>query len=243
MSKKTALITGGSRGIGRQCVLHFARQGYQVIFNYNANEPKELMETLDEEGLTYLCLKADLSVEDEVKALVKIGVDTFGNIDVLLNNAGITKDTLMLRMTKEDFENVIDVNLVGTFLMVKEVSKVMMKARTGSIINVSSVVGLRGNAGQVNYAASKSGIIGLTKSVAKELSGRGITCNAIAPGFIETEMTDKLSDKIKENILGEIPLKRFGIPQDVAELAFFLAGEQSRYITGQVIAVDGGMSM
>ena len=243
MSKKTALITGGSRGIGKQCVLHFARNGYQVIFNYNSSEPKELMETLDGEGLEYVCLKADLSIEDEVKAFVKAGVDTYGKIDVLLNNAGITKDTLMLRMSKADFENVIDVNLVGTFLMVKEVSKIMMKARTGSIINVSSVVGLRGNAGQVNYAASKAGIIGLTKSVAKELSGRGITCNAIAPGFIETEMTDKLSDKIKENILGEIPLKRFGIPQDVAELAYFLAGEHSRYITGQVVAVDGGMSM
>lgn len=243
MSKKTALITGGSRGIGKQCVLHFARNGYQVIFNYNSSEPKELMETLDHEGLEYVCLKADLSIEDEVKAFVKAGVDTYGKIDVLLNNAGITKDTLMLRMSKADFENVIDVNLVGTFLMVKEVSKIMMKARTGSIINVSSVVGLRGNAGQVNYAASKAGIIGLTKSVAKELSGRGITCNAIAPGFIETEMTDKLSDKIKENILGEIPLKRFGVPQDVAELAYFLAGEHSRYITGQVVAVDGGMSM
>ncbi len=243
MSKKTALITGGSRGIGRQCVLHFARHGYQVIFNYNSSEPEELIETLDSEGLEYLCLKADLSVEDEVKAFVKAGVDFFGKIDVLLNNAGITKDTLMLRMSKDDFERVIDVNLVGTFLMVKEVSKIMMKERCGSIINVSSVVGLRGNAGQVNYAASKAGIIGLTKSVAKELSGRGITCNAIAPGFIETEMTDKLSDKIKENILGEIPLKRFGTPQDVADLAYFLAGEQSRYITGQVLAVDGGMSM
>lgn len=243
MSKKTALITGGSRGIGKECVLQFARQGYQVIFNYNLNEPKELMDTLDEEGLEYLCLKADLSVEEEVKSLVKQGVETFGGIDVLLNNAGITKDTLMLRMSKADFEKVIDVNLVGTFLMVKEVSRVMMKARAGSIINVSSVVGLRGNAGQVNYAASKAGIIGLTKSVAKELSGRGITCNAIAPGFIQTEMTDQLSDKIKENILREIPLKRFGETKDVAELALFLAGEHSRYITGQVVAVDGGMSM
>lgn len=243
MNKKTALITGGSRGIGKQCVLHFARGGYQVIFTYNQNEPKDLMETLEEEGLAYLCVKADLSLEAEVKALVKQGVDTFGTIDVLLNNAGITKDQLMLRMSKEDFEQVIDVNLVGTFLMVKEVSRVMMKARAGSIINVSSVVGLRGNAGQVNYAASKAGIIGLTKSVAKELSGRGITCNAIAPGFIETEMTDKLSDNIKERILGEIPLKRFGKTQDVASLAYFLASEHSRYITGQVVAVDGGMSM
>ncbi len=243
MDKKTALITGGSRGIGKQCVLHFARGGYQVIFNYNQNEPKDLMEILDQEGLDYQCIQADLSLEEDVKALVKKAVETYGNIHVLLNNAGITKDQLMLRMSKEDFEKVIDVNLVGTFLMVKEVSKVMMKARVGSIINVSSVVGLRGNAGQVNYAASKAGIIGLTKSVAKELSGRGITCNAIAPGFIETEMTDKLSASIKEKILGEIPLKRFGQTQDVASLAYFLAGEHSRYITGQVIAVDGGMSM
>lgn len=243
MEKKTVLITGSSRGIGAGCALYFAERGWNVVLNYSRKEPVELMETLKEKGATFLCLQGDVSVSEDAERMVKEAVEAFGSIEALVNNAGITKDNLMLRMKAEDFRNVIDVNLTGSFLMTKAASSVMMKKRYGRIINISSVVGLRGNAGQVNYGASKAGIIGLTKSVAKELAKRNITCNAIAPGFIETEMTDVLSDKVKESILGEIPSGKLGKTEDIAQLAYFLASEESSYITGQVIAVDGGMSM
>jgi 3-oxoacyl-[acyl-carrier protein] reductase len=192
---------------------------------------------------SFISLKGDISNEEDAVMLVEETVKAFGKVDVLINNAGITKDNLMLRMKTEDFKKVIDVNLVGTFNMTKAASAVMMKKRVGRIINISSVVGLRGNAGQVNYASSKAGVIGLTKSVAKELAKRNITCNAIAPGFIETDMTGALSDKVKENILSGIPLGTLGQVEDIANLAYFLASDESKYITGQVIAVDGGMSM
>lgn len=243
MSNKTCLITGSSRGIGAGCALLFARNGYNVVVNYTSREPQDLVAQLEEMGASYLVVKGDVSKPEDAQHLVDAAVETFGSLDVLVNNAGITKDNLMLRMKAEDFSQVLDVNLLGTFNMTKAASAVMMKKRQGSIINISSVVGLRGNAGQVNYAASKAGIIGLTKSVAKELAKRCITCNAIAPGFIETEMTDVLSDKVKERILQDIPMGTLGKTQDIAQLALFLASEGSRYITGQIIAVDGGMSM
>ncbi len=243
MDKKTCIITGSSRGIGRGCAILFAKNGYNVVVNYSSNEPTELIKELTEMNASFISLKGDISNEADAVMLVEETVKAFGKVDVLINNAGITKDNLMLRMKTEDFKKVIDVNLVGTFNMTKAASAVMMKKRTGRIINISSVVGLRGNAGQVNYASSKAGVIGLTKSVAKELAKRNITCNAIAPGFIETDMTGALSDKIKESILSDIPLGTLGQVEDIANLAYFLASDESKYITGQVIAVDGGMSM
>lgn len=243
MDKRTCIITGSSRGIGAGCALYFAERGYNVVLNYSTREPLELMEKLKEMDASFISVKGDISLEEDADRLVKEAVSAFGTVDVLINNAGITKDNLMLRMKTEDFRKVIDVNLVGTFNMTKAASAVMMKKRKGSIINISSVVGLRGNAGQVNYASSKAGVIGLTKSVAKELARRNVTCNAIAPGFIETDMTDVLSDQVKERILMDIPKGTLGKTEDIAHLAYFLAGEESSYITGQVIAVDGGMSM
>lgn len=243
MDKKTCIITGSSRGIGRGCAILFAKNGYNVVVNYSSNEPTELLKELTEMNASFISLKGDISNELDAVMLVEETVKAFGKVDVLINNAGITKDNLMLRMKTEDFKKVIDVNLVGTFNMTKAASAVMMKKRVGRIINISSVVGLRGNAGQVNYASSKAGVIGLTKSVAKELAKRNITCNAIAPGFIETDMTGALSDKVKENILSDIPLGTLGQVEDIANLAYFLASDESKYITGQVIAVDGGMSM
>ena len=243
MENKTAIITGSSRGIGAGCALYFAQRGWNVVLNYSRTEPSELLSRLKEMNASYICVKGDVSVPEDAERIVKEAVAAFTDIDVLINNAGITKDNLMLRMKAEDFTKVIDVNLTGSFLMTKYASAVMMKKRFGRIINISSVVGLRGNAGQVNYSASKAGIIGLTKSVAKELAKRNVTCNAIAPGFIETEMTDVLSDKVKETILKEIPSGKLGNTEDIAQLAYFLASEESGYITGQVIAVDGGMSM
>lgn len=243
MDKKTCIITGSSRGIGRGCAILFAKNGYNVVVNYSSNEPTELLNELTEMNASFISIKGDISNEVDAVMLVEETVKAFGKVDVLINNAGITKDNLMLRMKTEDFKKVIDVNLVGTFNMTKAASAVMMKKRVGRIINISSVVGLRGNAGQVNYASSKAGVIGLTKSVAKEQAKRNITCNAIAPGFIETDMTGALSDKVKENILSDIPLGTLGQVEDIANLAYFLASDESKYITGQVIAVDGGMSM
>ena len=243
MDKRVCIITGSSRGIGRGCALLFAKMGYSIVLNYSTNEPEELLKDLKTMEASFIAIKGDVSLEEDAKRIVDETVAAFGQVDVLINNAGITKDNLMLRMKTEDFRKVIDVNLVGTFNMTKAASSVMMKKRTGRIINISSVVGLRGNAGQVNYASSKAGIIGLTKSVAKELAKRNITCNAIAPGFIETDMTGALTEKIRERILQDIPLGTLGQVEDVANLALFLGSDESSYITGQVIAVDGGMSM
>ncbi len=242
---KTALITGATRGIGKQIALTLAQNGYDIAINYRTeNEAlKETKKEIEEKGVKCLTVQGDVSNFEDCERFVKEIIEEYGKIDVLVNNAGITKDTLLMRMRKEDFEDVIDTNLVGTFNVTKNVISHMMKARSGRIINISSVVGVSGNAGQTNYSASKAGIIGFTKSLAKEVASRGILVNAVAPGFIETDMTDVLKEDIKEEIAKSIPLKRIGTMKDVANIVKFLAGEDSTYITGQVINVDGGMLM
>ena len=242
---KTVLVTGGSRGIGKEIALKFAKQGYDVIINYvsDKTDTEELKKELEANGGKALIVKADVTNPEQIENLVKKAIETFEKIDVLVNNAGITKDNLLMRMSEEEFDKVIEVNLKGTYLMTKAVTKYMMKKRQGSIINLSSVVGVTGNAGQCNYSASKAGIIGFTKSIAKELASRNIRSNAVAPGFIETDMTAVLSDEIKENIHNQIPLKRMGTAKEVANLIYFLGSDESSYITGQVINVDGGMVM
>ena len=242
---KVAFITGATRGIGKQIALTLAENGYDICLNYR-KENDELVNTkkeIEESNVKCLAVQGDVSSFDDCKRMVDEIVAEFGKIDVLVNNAGITKDTLIMRMSKEDFESVIDVNLTGTFNVTKNVVPFMMKARSGKIINISSVVGVAGNAGQTNYAASKAGIIGFTKSLAKEIGSRNIQVNAVAPGFIETQMTEVLSDSVKEEISKNIPLKRMGTTTDVANLVKFLASDDSSYITGQVINVDGGMVM
>ena len=243
--EKVALITGASRGIGKQIALILAKEGFNIAINYRveSKELKSLKEEIEKNNVKCLLLKGDVSSFEDCENMVKKIIDTFGNIYVLVNNAGITKDTLLLKMKEEDFKQVIDVNLVGTFNMTKAASPYMIKQRQGRIINISSVVGISGNAGQSNYAASKAGIIGFTKSIAKELASRNILVNAIAPGFIETDMTKVLNDNVKEKILEQIPLKKYGTAEDVANVVKFLASSESSYITGQVINVDGGMLM
>ena len=242
---KTALITGATRGIGKQIALTLAQNGYDIAINYRTENDalKETKKQIEEKGVKCLTVQGEISNFEDCEKFVKEIIEEYGKIDVLVNNAGITKDTLLMRMKKEDFEDVIDTNLVGTFNVTKNVISHMMKARSGRIINISSVVGVAGNAGQTNYSASKAGMIGFTKSLAKEVASRGILVNAVAPGFIETGMTDVLKEEIKEEIAKSIPLKRIGTTQDVANLVKFLAGEDSTYITGQVINVDGGMIM
>ena len=242
---KVALITGATRGIGKEIALTLAKEGYHIAFNYRKEkeEVEQVKKEIEENQVQCLTVKADVSNFSECEEFVKKTMDQFGKIDVLVNNAGITKDNLLMRMSQEDFKQVIDVNLVGTFNMTKNVIGYMVKARSGRIINISSVVGISGNAGQTNYAASKSGILGFTKSLAKEVASRNILVNAIAPGFIETSMTEGLKEEIKEEIAKTIPLKRMGKPKDVANVVKFLAGEESTYITGQVLPVDGGMLM
>lgn len=243
--KKVAFITGGSRGIGKEVALKFAENGYNIVLNYvsDKTDVEKLSKELKEKGADSLILKADVSKLEEVEEVVKQAIEKFGQIDVLVNNAGITKDNLLMRMNEEEFDKVIEINLKGTFIVTKAVIKYMMKKRQGSIINLSSVVGVGGNAGQCNYSASKAGIIGFTKSIAKELASRNIRANAVAPGFISTDMTQVLSDTVKENIYNQIPLKRMGEAKEVAELIYFLGSEKASYITGQVINVDGGMLM
>ncbi len=243
MDKMTAIITGSGRGIGAECALAFAKEGYNVVVNYTSREPLELIEKLDSMGASYIAVKGDVSVEEDAKAIVKKAIEAFGTVSVLVNNAGIAKDGLLLRMKTEDFRKVLDVNLTGTFNMIREVSGTMVKKRYGRIINISSVVGIMGNAGQANYASSKAGVIGLTKSVARELARRGITCNAVAPGYVSTDMTGVLTDDQKAAISESIPLKELGKTEDIANAVLFLAKRESSYITGQVLAVDGGMSM
>ena len=244
---KVAFITGATRGIGKQIASTLAKEGYDIALNYRS-ENEDLTAVVNEiessrDDVKCFTVKADISNFEECENAVKAIIDNFGKIDVLVNNAGITKDTLLLRMKKEDFDSVIDVNLGGTFNVTKNVASYMLKAKSGRIINISSVVGVSGNAGQCNYAASKAGVIGFTKSLAKELASRNILVNAIAPGFIETAMTDCLSDDVKNEIAKNIPLKRMGNVQDVANVVKFLASEDSSYITGQVINIDGGMLM
>lgn len=242
---KVALITGATRGIGKKIAITFAKEGYDIVVNYRT-ENESLLETKKEiESYNVKCLavQGDVSKFEDCENITKKAIEEFGRIDVLVNNAGITKDMLLLRMKEEDFRQVIDVNLVGTFNMSKNVSQYMMKQRSGRIISISSVVGISGNAGQSNYAASKAGIIGFTKSLAKELASRNILVNAVAPGFIETDMTNVLKDDVKANIINSIPLRREGTAEEVANVVKFLASEDSSYITGQVINIDGGMLM
>lgn len=242
---KVALITGATRGIGKQIAIKLAKEGYNIAINYR-KENEELENAKKEiEKCNVKCLpvQGDVSNFEDTKRFVDEVINEFGAIDVLVNNAGITKDMLILRMQKEDFESVINVNLTGTFNVTKNVVPYMMKKRSGRIINISSVVGISGNAGQTNYSASKAGIIGFTKSLAKELASRNILVNAVAPGFIETDMTSILKDDVKAEIAKNIPLKRMGTAEDVANVVKFLASEDSSYITGQVLQVDGGMLM
>lgn len=243
--KKVVLVTGGSRGIGKETALKFAENGYDVVINYVSEKTdiEGLKQEFQEKGAETLIFKADVTNSMQVDEFIKQVIEKFGKIDVLVNNAGITKDNLLMRMSEEEFDKVIEVNLKGTFIVTKAVTKYMMKKRQGSIINLSSVVGVAGNAGQCNYSASKAGIIGFTKSLAKELASRNIRVNAVAPGFIETDMTAVLPDKVKEQIHEQIPLKRMGKASEVADVIYFLGSEQSSYITGQVINIDGGMIM
>lgn len=243
--RKVVLITGGTRGIGKSVAERFAKEGYNLVLNYVSENTdiESIKNNFKEYGNEVLILKADVSKFDECEKLVKETISKFGKIDVLVNNAGITKDGLIAMMKEEAFDRVIDINLKGTFNMTRNVVPYMMKKRCGNIVNISSVVGVAGNAGQSNYAASKAGIIGFTKSLAKELSARNIRVNAVAPGFIDTDMTSVLTDKVKENIYAQIPLKRMGDTKEVANVVYFLSNDESSYITGQVINVDGGMVM
>jgi len=243
---KVALITGGSRGIGKAIAEKFAKNGYNLVINYVSDSIKtEELEKEFQEGnnIEVLFVKADVTDFNSCENMVKQAIEKFGKIDVLVNNAGITKDGLLMRMKEEDFDKVINVNLKGTFNVTKNVVPYMMKQKNGRIVNISSVVGVTGNAGQCNYAASKAGIIGFTKSLAKELASRNILANAIAPGFIKTDMTDVLSDAVKETINTQIPLKKMGESYEVANAVYFLGNEKNTYITGQVLNVDGGMIM
>ena len=243
--KKVVFVTGGSRGIGKAISLKYAENGYNVVINYvSTNTDIEKLEReFKEKGAESLILKADVSKVEEVENVVNKAIERFGKIDVLVNNAGVTKDGLLLRMKEEDFDKVIEINLKGTFITTKSVLPYMMKKRDGKIINLSSVVGVTGNAGQCNYAASKAGIIGFTKSAAKELASRNIRVNAVAPGFIDTDMTSVLGEDIKENINSQIPMRRMGSSHEIANVVYFLGSDESSYITGQVINVDGGMVM
>ena len=244
-SEKTAVVTGGSRGLGRAICLELAQGGANVVLCYAGNEAaaNETVAACESLGAKAVAIRCDVSKEDEVKALMDAALKTFGRIDILVNNAGITRDGLLMMMKPEDFDAVIAANLRGAFLCMKAVARQMVKQRYGRIVNLSSVVGLHGNAGQVNYAASKAGVIGMTKSLAKELASRGVTVNAVAPGFIATDMTAAMTDAAKEATLAAIPMSRLGAPEDVARAVAFLASDEAAYITGQVLAVDGGMSM
>ena len=242
---KTAVVTGGSRGIGRAVCLVLAEGGANVVLCYAGNEAaaQETAQAVEALGAKALAVRCDVSDAVQVDALVKSAVEAFGRIDILVNNAGITRDNLLMRMSEADFDAVVAANLKGAFLCMKAASRLMLKQRYGRIVNLSSVVGLRGNAGQVNYAASKAGVIGMTKSLAKELASRGVTVNAVAPGFIETDMTAALSEAARSAAQGSIPMGRLGGPEDVARAVGFLASDDAAYVTGQVLAVDGGMAM
>ncbi len=242
---KVALITGATRGIGREIALELAANGFDIAVNYRSKKdiPEDLKKEIESHNVRCEFVQADVSNFEQCESMVKDAIDKFGRIDVLVNNAGITRDGLIMRMKKEDFEAVIDVNLVGTFNVTRNVIPYMIKQRSGRIISLSSVVGVAGNAGQTNYSASKAGVIGFTKSLAKEVASRNILVNAVAPGFIDTDMTKVLSDSVKEGINAQIPLRRMGSPREVAKVVKFLASEDSSYVTGQVINIDGGMVM
>lgn len=245
MEIRCALITGGSRGIGKAICLKLAKLGYKIALNYRNDEAgaMEVVNLIKSNGGEAIAIKGDVSNYEDALNVIEKTKEVYGTIDVLVNNAGITNDKLILRMKEEDFDKVINVNLKGTFNCVKHVVPLMLKNKRGVIINLSSVIGIIGNAGQSNYAASKAGIIGLTKSLAKELGGKGIRVNAVAPGFIKTDMTEALSETVKEKLKDSIPLKRLGDGEDIAEVVSFLCSDGASYITGQVINVDGGMVM
>lgn len=243
LSGKVALITGGSRGIGKAIALKLASLGANIIINYTKSDikAKEVIKDAENLGIRAVALKADVSNKDDVESFVNKVIDEFGKIDILVNNAGITRDNLLMRMKEDEWDDVINVNLKGTFNVTKAAIRTMLKQKSGSIINIASVIGISGNAGQCNYAASKAGIIGFTKSVAKEVAKKNVRVNAIAPGFIRTDMTDKLSEKVKEEYLKKIPLNKLGEPEDIANAVAFLASDLSSYITGQVLVIDGGL--
>ena len=244
--RRKALITGASRGIGRAICVKIASEGTDIVFSYRSGDEaaRETVNLCREYGIEIHAIKADVSNSEECERLIREAVDLLGGrIDILVNNAGITKDGLLMKMSEDDFDAVVDTNLKGAFHCIRFVSRAMIRQRSGRIINISSVSGVLGNAGQANYAASKAGVIGLTKSAARELAGRKITVNAVAPGFIRTEMTAVLSEKVKEKAVLQIPMERFGEAEDVAQAVAFLASEQAGYITGQVLCVDGGMAM
>ncbi len=245
LTGKNALVTGGSRGIGRAICLELARQGANVAVNYagSAQAAEEVAAACKEMGVDAFAVQADVADAAAVDAMVKEAIARFGRVDILVNNAGITRDKLALQMKEEDFDAVLDTNLKGAFLCMKAVYRPMMKQRYGRIVNLSSVVGLRGNAGQANYAASKAGLIGMSKSIAKELASRGVTVNLVAPGFIDTDMTAVLPDSAREALMKSIPMARLGQPEDVAKAVAFFASEEAGYITGQVLCVDGGMAV
>ena len=242
---KTAVITGASRGIGKAIALNFAKNGANValIYNGNGGAAEEVVNAAEQFGVKSKCYKCNVADFEQSEAVCNEIVSDFGSVDILVNNAGITKDNLMLRMSEEDFDSVINVNLKGAFNFTKHLMRSLIKSSCGRIINISSVSGLMGNPGQANYSAAKAGMIGLTKTTAKEIASRKVTCNAIAPGFIETDMTADLPEAVKEYVKTAVPLKRMGTAQEVADLALFLASEQSGYITGEVIRIDGGMCM
>ena len=245
LTGKVALVTGASRGIGRQIALTLAEYGADVIVNYNGSREKaeEVVQEIESMGRKAAAVQCTVSDFEACGKMVENMIAQFGHIDILVNNAGITKDNLMIKMSEADFDAVIETNLKGTFHMIKHMYRPFLKQKAGRIINLSSVTGILGNAGQANYAASKAGVIGLTKSVAKELAGRNITVNAVAPGYIDTDMTQAMTDTAKEAVLSQIPLKRAGPPKDIAEAVAFLASEKASYITGQVLSVDGGMAI
>lgn len=241
---KTSIVTGGSRGIGRAIVMELAAAGSNVVFSYHSSEAKalELVAEIEALGVQALAVKSDASSFEDAKTFCEAAISTFGSIDVLVNNAGITRDTLLMRMTEQQWDDVIDNNLKSAFNLTKHVSTPMLRQKKGSIINITSIVGLKGQAGQINYSASKAGMIGLTKSVADELGSRNIRCNAIAPGFIQTEMTDELPEDLKKRYLEQIPMKRFATADEVAKVVVFLASDMSSYVTGQIIGVCGGLA-
>ncbi|MCA1688511.1 MAG: 3-oxoacyl-[acyl-carrier-protein] reductase [Actinobacteria bacterium] len=244
-SGRVVVVTGGTRGIGRAIALRLAEEGANLGISYRSNDAaaKETAERVREAGVKCELFKGDVSSPENVEALFKGVSDAFGRADILINNAGITRDNLMMRMKEEEFDDVLRTNLKGTYLCTRAVLRPMIRARWGRIVSVSSVVGLVGNAGQANYAASKAGIIGFTKSVAREVAQRGITANVVAPGYVETELTGSLPEQVKDQIRGQVPAARFGEPEEVAEVVAFLVGEAAGYVTGQTIAVDGGMTM